>query len=222
VRARRTPILTLLLAHLALLALLSNHRHRLSPFVVTKGAPLVRKPLPRGARDRTHVVELGEERRVARLRQAQPGGGQCLQHPSDGTLEVELRGALLPHPLHEQGQLLGTRATSWHRSRSGAQLGQHLVRRVKQRPAVHRLGASKHCGRAVRQPIVRDEGLLAKARGQATVPGGGDQLREYLGHLSRRQAGRQAARLVVRAHVWVWDLEGGQRADAIVEDAKRT
>jgi hypothetical protein len=150
VRAPCTPFLALLL-----LTLLANRRHRLSPLIVTKGAPLVREPLPRGARDRTHVVDLGEERRVARLRHAQPGGGQCPQHLSNGTLEVELRGALLPHPLHEQGQLLGTRATHWHRSRSGAQLGQHLVHRVKQRPTVHRLGTGEHCRRAVRQPIVR-------------------------------------------------------------------
>ena len=101
VRARRAPLLALLL--LALLALLANRRHRLSPLVVTKGAPLMREPLPGGARDRTHVVDLGEERPVARLRHAQPGGGQCPQHLSDGTFEVELRGALLPHPLHEQG-----------------------------------------------------------------------------------------------------------------------
>ena len=101
VRARRAPFLALFL--LFLLFLLANRRHRLSPLVVTKGAPLVREPLPGGARDRTHVVDLGEERPVARLRHAQPGGGQCPQHLSDGTLEVELRGALLPHPLHEQG-----------------------------------------------------------------------------------------------------------------------
>jgi len=113
----------------------------------------------------------------ARLRQVHPGGGQCLQYLCDSTVEVELRDALLPYPMHEQRQPLSARATHRRGRRRGTQLGQHLVHRVKQGPSVHRLGAGEHCRRIVLQPVglVRKEGLLAQARGEAVFPGRGNE-----------------------------------------------